>query len=142
MTSLDDTALLRRYADERSEAAFAELVQRHLAPVYAYALRRVGGDVHLAEDVTQIVFTTLARKAATLTDRAVLGGWLCRTAHFAARDVVRAEVRRRAREQEAHTMQNPSPDPAASVDWEKLAPVLNESMGELDDDDRDAVWLR
>src|SRR6185295_15922620 len=103
MTTLEDAELLRRYAAEKSEAAFAELVRRHLSPVYAYALRQVGGDAHLAKDVAQIVFVALARKAASLSDRQVLGGWLCRTTHFAARDVVRVERRRRTREQEAQT---------------------------------------
>jgi RNA polymerase sigma factor (sigma-70 family) len=143
MTSLEDAELLRRYAAKKSEAAFAELVRRHVNPVYAFALRRVGGDAHLAEDVAQVVFATLARKAASLADRPVLGGWLCRTTHFAARDVVRAESRRRTREQEAHLMHESSTDDSsAKIDWEKLQPVLDETMGELNDDDRDAVWLR
>lgn len=143
MISLDDAELLHRYAAEKSEAAFAELVRRHVNPVYAFALRRVGGDAHLAEDVVQIVFTTLARKAAALTDRAVLGGWLCRATHFAARDAVRAEHCRRTREQAAHTMDESSAgDDRAKIDWEKIQPVLNETMGELNDADRDAVWLR
>jgi len=142
MTPLEDAELLRCYAADRSEAAFVELVRRHLGPVYAFALRRVGGDAHLAEDVAQVVFTTLARKAASLADRQVLGGWLCRAAHFAARDMVRAERRRRARESEAQTMHDISTDTGAEIDWEKLHPVLGETMGELNDDDRDAVWLR
>ena len=142
----DDAELVRRYADEKSEEAFAELVRRHLTPVYAFALKRVGGDAHLAEDVAQIVFTTLARKAASLADRPVLGGWLCRTTHFAARDIVRAESRRRAREQEALTLtmhESSTADSSANIDWEKLQPMLARTMGELnDDEDRDAVWLR
>ncbi len=140
---VEDAELLRRFATERSEAAFAEIVRRHLSPVYAFALRRVGGDAHLAEDVAQVVFTTLARKAASLTARQVLGGWLCRAAHFAARDVVRAERRRRVREQEAIIMDEILGDEAAAkIDWEKLHPLLAQTMGELNDDDRDAVWLR
>jgi len=142
MTLLEDVELLHRYTDEKSEAAFAELVRRHLTPVYAFALRQVGGDAHLAEDVAQIVFSTLARKAASLGDRQVLGGWLCRTTHFAARDVVRTERRRRAREQEAQIMQESSNDNGANIDWEKLQPMLARTVGELNDDDRDAVWLR
>ncbi len=139
----EDAELLRRYASERSEVAFAELVRRHLAPVYGFALRRVGGDAHLAEDVAQEVFTALARKAGALADRPVLGGWLCRTTHYAARDVVRADRRRRTREQEAFTMDETlRDDAAASVEWEKLQPLLAETMGELNDADRDAVWLR
>ena len=59
---LDDQLLLRRYATEGSEAAFRELVERHLNLVYSAALRRVGNDAHLAQDVCQLVFTDLARK--------------------------------------------------------------------------------
>ena len=51
-----DLELLRSYVHERSEAAFTELVQRHLPLVYSVSLRRVGGDAHLAEDVAQRVF--------------------------------------------------------------------------------------
>ncbi len=47
----DDRALLRRWADEKSEAAFTALVGRHLDLVYAAALRRLGGDAHAAADV-------------------------------------------------------------------------------------------
>jgi hypothetical protein len=49
----DDSELLRLYADEKSDEAFAELVRRHIGLVYAVAKRRVGGDAHLAEDVAQ-----------------------------------------------------------------------------------------
>ncbi|MEO7413509.1 MAG: sigma-70 family RNA polymerase sigma factor [Opitutaceae bacterium] len=142
MTTLEDSELLRRYAADRSEAAFAELVRRHLTPVYTLALRQAGGDAHLAEDVAQMVFTALARKASSLAGRQTLGGWLYRTTHFAARDVVRTERRRRVREQEAQTMHESSTNPEATIDWEKLHPVLDETMNELGDDDRDAVWLR
>ena len=138
----DDAGLLRRYVVGKSEAVFAELVRRHLPAVYAFALPRVGGDAHLAKDVVQVVFTTLARKAGTLTDCTVLGGWLCRAAHFAARDIVRSEIRRRAREREAQRMHESSAAEGAQLDWEKLQPTLAEAMGELNDADRDAVWLR
>jgi RNA polymerase sigma factor (sigma-70 family) len=140
-TGIEDAQLLRRYAEEKSEAAFAELVRRHLTPVYSFALRRVGGDAHLAQDVAQLVFTALARKAPKLTEYEVLGGWLCRAAHFAARDVVRAESRRRSHHEELHLM-HVSSGAEEPVDWEKVAPVLAESLGELSDRDRDAVWLR
>lgn len=140
----DDAQLLRRYAHERSEEAFATLVRRHLDLVYAVALRQVGGDAHLAQDVAQTVFTSLARKAASLAARPVLGGWLYRTTQFTAIDVVRSESRRRAREQEAQTMPDPSfhPDSGGAVDWDKLRPTLDQAIGELNDADRDAVVLR
>jgi RNA polymerase sigma factor (sigma-70 family) len=142
MTTLEDSELLRRYAADQSEAAFAELVRRHLPAVYPCAVRQVGGDTHLAEDVAQMVFTTLARKASSLRERQTIGGWLYRTTHFAARDVVRVERRRRAREQEAQTMNESMIGPEPAIDWERLHPVLDETLNELSDDDRDAVWLR
>ena len=49
----EDAELLRRYAVEHSEAAFTELIQRHVNLVYSAALRLVNGDVHRAQDVTQ-----------------------------------------------------------------------------------------
>jgi RNA polymerase sigma factor (sigma-70 family) len=138
----DDAELLRRYAEGKSEEAFAELVRRHLNLVYAVALRQVGGDAHLAQDVAQTVFTALARKAAALARRPVLGGWLYRTTQYAAIDVVRAESRRRAREQEAQTMHENNNEPATAPDGEKLRGVLDHVLSELRDADRDAVVLR
>ena len=46
---IETAELLRRYAEEESQPAFAELVNRHIDFVHACALRRVGGNVHAAE---------------------------------------------------------------------------------------------
>ena len=62
----NDGELLRRYDSDRSEAAFGELVQRHINLVYSAALRQVNGDTQLAEDV--IGRLRLAREA-NLTGR-------------------------------------------------------------------------
>src|SRR5438105_319061 len=75
MKSLTDQQLLRDYTEHRSEAAFAELVRRHIDLVYSAALRMVR-EAHLAEDVTQDVFVAFAQKARQLGDRPVLSGWL------------------------------------------------------------------
>jgi hypothetical protein len=48
---VDDAELLRRYAGTASEEAFTELVQRHLNLVYSAALRQVGHDRALAQEV-------------------------------------------------------------------------------------------
>jgi len=135
-----DSELLRRYAGTKSEEAFAELVQRHVNLVYSAALRQVNGDAHLAQDVAQTVFTDLARKAGSLARREVLTGWLYTSAHFAAAKIVRTENRRRDREEQF--MREPISETAPETDWEKLRPVLDETMHELKETDREAILLR
>ena len=135
----DDRQLLARYLNEGSQDAFAELVTRHVNFVYSAALRQVRSS-QLAEDVTQLVFCNLARKAATLGEHVVLAGWLHRDTRFTALDMLRAESRRQAREQEAMSMNPPGPDP--DPDWEQLRPLLDEMLDEMDPADRDALLLR
>src|SRR6478735_8089875 len=100
----DDHELLARYAKDGSEGAFAELVARHVNLVYSTALRRLGTASHLAQDVAQLVFTDLARKAPSLPRGVLLAGWLHRATRFAAADLLRSESRRQKREQEALDM--------------------------------------
>src|SRR5437667_3825471 len=138
MNSLTDQELLRDYTGRRSEAAFAELVRRHVDFVYSAALRMVR-DAHLAEDVAQGVFVALAQSASQLRDRPVLSGWLHRTTQNLAANTVRSDVRRRAREQEAAAM-NELHEPDAV--WEDIAPHLDNALGELSEADRDALLLR
>jgi RNA polymerase sigma factor (sigma-70 family) len=102
----------------------------------------VGGDAHLAEDVTQQVFTTVAREAATLARREVLSGWLYTTARNAAAQVVRGERRRVAREQEAQIMNELTATAAHDAEWARLRPVIDEALDDLREEDREAVLLR
>jgi RNA polymerase sigma factor (sigma-70 family) len=139
----DDHTLLQNYATRRSEEDFAELVRRHLNFIYATALRQVNGDAHLAQDVTQLVFTDLARKAGALAHHRTLAGWLHTSTRYAAAKLVRTEARRRNREQEAQIMQALHPIEAATQsDWEQVRPVLDEALGELDERDREVIILR
>src|SRR5689334_14948838 len=116
----EDITLLREYVEKRSEAAFAELVQRRVGVVYAIALPQVGGDAHLAQDVAQKVFIELARHAAQLLSRPTIGGWLYRTTHYTAVDLVRAERRRRDRERRSELMPDEAENSSAATPWDKL----------------------
>jgi RNA polymerase sigma factor (sigma-70 family) len=139
---IDDVTLLRRYSQESSQEAFAELVRRHIELVYAAALRCLGNDSHLAEDVTQTVFSGLAQKASSLRIRSSVTGWLYCRARSAAIDVIRSEQRRRHREQQALAMAELSTLGPTTSDWDRLRPEIEDAIEALKDSDRDVVLLR
>ena len=145
----DDMALLRDYARNHSEEAFATLVSRHLNLVYSVALRQVR-DPQLAKEITQAVFIILARKADKLSQHTVLAGWLCRTAHYASANSLTIQRRRQQREQEAFMLSQldqPQEDlsrrsEAKAETWQQIAPLLDGAMEHLGQKDHDAVVLR
>lgn len=139
---IDDSELLRRYARERSEDAFAELVQRQAGLVYFAALRQVGGDQLLAQDVSQSVFIDLARKAGQLADRPVLASWLYTSTRFAALKALRERQRRQIREQEAQTMQAIDRDSAHDAEWAQVRPTIDSAICDLPEPDRAAILMR
>ncbi len=140
MADANDMDLLRDFAGQNSEPAFAELVRRHLNLVYSVALRYTGntGD---AQDVAQAVFIILARKAAGLSARTVVTGWLYETTRFTSIRLLRTHARRRAHEQEAF-MQSILEKPADHNLWRQLAPHLEAAMSRLAERDRTLLALR
>jgi RNA polymerase sigma factor (sigma-70 family) len=139
---MDDAQLLRQYVEARSEPDFAELVRRHVDLVFSAALRQVGGDPHRAEEVTQMVFISLARKAASLCRHPCLPAWLYQSTRFAASNVRREEQRRLAYERAWASQPRTASNPADAADWSRLRPVLDDAMNELSGSDREAVLLR
>lgn len=137
-----DSELLRRFVEDRSEAAFTELVQRHLPMVQATALRRVGGDAHAADDVAQQVFVALARKAPSLRAHASLAGWLHLSSHHATAHWVRGEQRRKQREAAADSMHHSDSDAELSADAARLRPLLDDVLVTLKPQEREAIVLR
>lgn len=133
---MSDAELLHEYVSEKSEPAFRLLVERYLPLVYAAALRQVH-DAALAQDVAQVVFIILARKAARLSPGTLIPGWLFRTTRHTAAKAIRTEWRRRRREQEALQMQITHPEDV----WQQVAPVLDAALAQLNETDRGAVLL-
>jgi len=129
---------LRGYAESGSEDAFAAVVQTSLPMVYRAALRRLSGDVHAAEDVSQSVFTAVARDAAKLAEHPDLTGWLFTTTRFIAAKTLRTESRRREREQEVYVTENASNEQGRTVDL----PMLDDVLVELSEIDRRVILLR
>jgi RNA polymerase sigma factor (sigma-70 family) len=140
MTDAPDADLLEQFVRDHSEAAFAALVERHIGLVHAVALRHTANPHH-AQDITQVVFIILARKAAALNRKTILPGWLYYTARLVAANFQRAEIRRVRREQEVF-MQSTLQEPASDPLWTELSPLLDEAMSRLRAGDRDALVLR
>jgi RNA polymerase sigma factor (sigma-70 family) len=134
-----DGELLADFAEHRSEAAFAALVARHLNLVYSTALRVVG-ESHGAEDVAQNVFLELARRAKSLPQATMLGGWLYRKTQYVSLSLLRSERQRRKREEIA--MQMKDLNSASDSAWRALAPCLEEAMRRLRPQDQDVLLLR
>lgn len=146
MQRSDEIELLKKYAETRSEAAFAEIVRRYLNLVYSAALRIAGGDACLAQDVAQMVFCDLVQRAAgncsSLRGLGSLSGWLYRSACFTAAKAVRGERRRHVRHEKAQAMSEVHDHSPEKTDWNQLQPEIDAAMLELSDSDREAVLMR
>ncbi|MCX6927823.1 MAG: sigma-70 family RNA polymerase sigma factor [Verrucomicrobia bacterium] len=136
-----DPDLLREFARDGRQLAFATLARRHLDLVYATALRKVE-DAGAAEEIAQNVFSALARKAWQFAPDDSLPAWLHKTALLESKSWLRGELRRRRREQTAAelgtTMRTPEDQPA----FHALVPLLDEALLSLREKDRAALLLR
>src|SRR5438105_10690762 len=100
-----DGRLLADFLARGDQAAFGVLVRRH-GPMVLGVCRRVLHHVQDAEDAFQATFLVLAKKAASLTQKELVGNWLYGAAFRAALEAKAA--RRKVRERQVRAM----PDPA------------------------------
>jgi len=143
MHEQSDVQLLSDYVEGGNEAAFRELVARHTDFLYSAALRQVDSP-DIAGDLTQGVFTDLARKARPLAEKTPggnsLAGWLHRSTRYASLNYLRDTRRRIANERQA--MEQLIINSESAPDWLPIRPVLDEAMDSLGDEDREALLLR
>ena len=128
-----DAKLLKRYARTRNAQSFAELSRRYSGLVYSVS-RRITGNNHDAEDVTQECFLELAKSANTITSS--LPGWLHTVATRSSFNKIRTAVRQREREQGSVEIDQDQP-PA----WSNIAPLVDRAVQDLPEEMRGAVIL-
>jgi len=133
-----DRDLLARFAGQRDQAAFAELVRRH-GPLVLGVCRRVTGHAEDAEDAFQAVFLVLARKAGQIAGPDLLGNWLHGVAARIASRARRSAVRRRAREVAVSPLPDPPAEPRATL--AELGSILDEELAVLPEWYRGAILL-
>lgn len=133
-----DSELIHQYARTGSQAAFSELVHRHVDLVYSAARRKIDS-AHLAEEITQSVFLDLAKSAARLKPGTPLVAWLYVVTRRTAIDAIRQEARRKIREQTATEIAAMT---SSEPPWKELEPLLDEALEKLSAKDRSALLLR
>jgi len=134
---LGDAELLRLFAEQRDEAAFAVLVARHGPLVWAVC-RNLLPDETDAEDAFQATFLALVKSAATIRTTAV-GAWLHGVAVRVARMAKRSAGRRRQRERKVAVKE--SAEPIAQATWDQLQAAVHEEVGRLPESLRVAFVL-
>jgi len=139
---MDDFALLNKYLVSGDESAFTQLVKRYIGMVYGTALRRTGNR-ELAEEISQNVFSILAKKASVLKPGTILSGWLHRTAVLQAAHAMRTEQRRIKQMKEfSKTVLPESSFTIDQTNWGDVARLMDDSMNQLSDADRNVLFLR
>jgi RNA polymerase sigma factor (sigma-70 family) len=123
-----DADLLELFLERRDEAAFEALLRRH-APMVLGVCRRVLRHTQDAEDACQATFLVLARKAASLRSRNLLGNWLYGIALRTALKARAMNHKRRAREREIG--RRARPDMPADESCEELLARLDTEIARL-----------
>ncbi|HKI34240.1 MAG TPA: sigma-70 family RNA polymerase sigma factor, partial [Gemmataceae bacterium] len=124
--SATDADLLERFVHRRDEVAFEALVRRH-GPLVLGVCRRVLRNEADAEDAFQATFVVLARKAASLRQRGLVGNWLYGVAHNTALKARAMNQKRRAKERQGAAARAAAPDGA----WQELQGVLDDELSRL-----------
>src|ERR1051325_680229 len=135
---LTDAELLGCFIADNEESAFAGLVERHGSMVFSVC-RRILGNSHDAEDAFQAAFLVLARKAATIRPRTMVGNWLYGVAYRTALRAKTMIAKRQSREKQVRDI----PECAAPAEpgWNDLKPLIDQELNALADRYRVPVVL-
>jgi len=155
MPDANDMDLVREFATQQSEAAFAELVRRHVNLVYSIA-RRCTGSESDAEDVTQQTFLSVLEHLEGFRGEASFYTWVLRIASHAALKIIRKRKGLNTVSLEEATEPSDSlasiPHPEFIADWRQspehlverneVRRLLDEALTRLDEKHRLVFLLR
>jgi len=133
---------LIRYARTGSEQAFRKLVSYYGGLVANSARRRVA-DSHLAEEVVQNVFTTLAKKAVKVSEYHSISAWLHETTRRESAKALRSQIRHERRV--AAVKSDQAPDVVSDMQTQNLRdllPHLDQALDSLKLSEREVILAR
>src|SRR5262245_36297003 len=136
-TRFTDGQLLRRFIEHRDEAAVTAIVRRHGNMVWGVC-RRILDNQHDAEDAFQATFLILVRKAGSIRQQEVVGGWLYGVAQQTAMKARAAAARRRQHSTQVAAIQPQAPEQPLESD---VQAILDEELGRLPGRYRTAIVL-
>ena len=118
--ALPDHELLTRFVEQKDEAAFTVLIERH-GPMVLGVCQRALRHAQDAEDACQATFLVFARKAGSLRKSDSLGSWLHGIACRIAANLKRQQARRLKREKRAAAL---DANPDAAANWHEVQAIL------------------
>jgi len=149
-TAPNDPELVRR-AKGGDLAAFEELVTRHERRVYTLA-RRIVGNEHDAEDVTQETLISALRHLSEFREEANFGTWISRIATHAALKIIRKRKGLMIESLDVGLENEAFPHPEYIADWREspehlvqrheTARLIDDALNKLDEAHRLVFVLR
>ena len=133
-----DAELLQRFVNQHDELAFAVIVERHSAMVWAIC-KGILRNHHAAEDAFQATFLVLARRGRTIVPRERLANWLFGVARKTALKARSLGVIRRLRE--VSTDEVPEPAADDSKPNEELRELIDREIASLPEKYRSVILL-
>jgi RNA polymerase sigma factor (sigma-70 family) len=128
LDELPDAELLRRFVAMREESAFAAIVRRHGALVWAVCRSLLPSDAD-AEDAYQATFLVLVRSAHKVRKPNALGAWLHTVARRVCRNSLRSRTRRQRHERAAAVSE--AARPVAGATWDEWQSIAHEEIDRL-----------